>query len=91
MIMLRPAAPGTGVIAGGTIRAIMNCAGVNDVLSKSMGSSNSVNIVKATMKALQELETPETVAARRGKSIEDVAKRSIVAKKNNIVKTSKKK
>ena len=73
VVMLRPAAPGTGVIAGGPVRAVLECAGVHDVLSKSMGSSNAINIVHATVAALRLLETPESIAARRGKSLEEVA------------------
>ena len=73
VVMLRPAAPGTGVIAGGPVRAVLECAGVHDVLSKSLGSSNSINIVHATVAALKGLERPEAVAARRGKSLDEIA------------------
>ena len=73
VVMLRPAAPGTGVIAGGPVRAVLECAGVHDVLSKSLGSDNAINIVHATVAALQRLEPPEAVAARRGLPLEDVA------------------
>jgi len=73
VVMLRPAAPGTGVIAGGPVRAVLECAGIHDVLSKSLGSSNAINIVHATVAALRGLERPEEVAARRGLSLEDVA------------------
>ena len=73
VVMLRPASPGTGVIAGGSARAVLECAGIQDVLAKSLGSANSINVVHATGAALQQLEEPEQVAKRRGKSVEEVA------------------
>src|SRR6188768_508592 len=73
VVFLRPASPGTGVIAGGPVRAVLECAGIHDVLSKSLGSSNAINIVHATVDALKRLERPEAVAARRGKTVEEVA------------------
>jgi small subunit ribosomal protein S5 len=73
VVLLRPAAEGTGVIAGGPVRAVLECAGVHDVLSKSLGSSNTLNIVHATVAALKQLEEPQAVADRRGKSLAEVA------------------
>jgi len=73
VVLLKPASPGTGVIAGGPVRAVLECAGISDVLSKSLGSDNAINVVHATVAALRGLERPESVAARRGLPIEDVA------------------
>jgi small subunit ribosomal protein S5 len=73
VVLLKPASPGTGVIAGGPVRAVLECAGVHDVLSKSLGSSNPINIVHATVAALRGLTRPEEIAARRGLPLEDVA------------------
>jgi len=73
VVMLRPAAAGTGVIAGGPVRAVLECAGIHDVLSKSLGSSNAINIVHATVDALRRLEEPRSVAARRGLPLDEVA------------------
>ena len=73
VVLLRPASAGTGVIAGGPVRAVLECAGVHDVLSKSLGSDNAINIVHATVAALKGLQRPEEVAARRGLPLEDVA------------------
>ena len=73
VVLLRPASPGTGVIAGGSARAVLECAGVHDVLAKSLGSANAINVVQATVAALQQLEEPEEIARRRGMPLEDVA------------------
>ncbi|MFT4471105.1 30S ribosomal protein S5 [Arthrobacter sulfonylureivorans] len=73
VVMLRPAAAGTGVIAGGPVRAVLECAGIHDVLSKSLGSANAINIVHATVDALRRLEEPRSVAARRGLPLDEVA------------------
>jgi len=78
VVFLRPASPGTGVIAGGPVRAVLECAGVHDVLSKSLGSSNSINIVHATVAALKGLEQPEAVAARRGLPVDHVVPAAIL-------------
>lgn len=73
VVLLRPASPGTGVIAGGAVRSVLEAAGVHDVLSKSLGTPNAINILRATVAALKELEPPESVAARRGLSVDEVA------------------
>lgn len=78
VVLLRPAVAGTGVIAGGPVRAVLECAGIHDVLSKSLGSSNTINIVHATVTALQQLEEPRAVAARRGLDFDHVAPARLV-------------
>ena len=78
VVLLRPAAAGTGVIAGGPVRAVLECAGIHDVLSKSLGSSNTINIVHATVAALKQLEEPRAVAARRGLDFDQVAPARLV-------------
>jgi len=84
VVLLRPASAGTGVIAGGSARAVLECAGVHDVLAKSLGSANAINVVHATVEALQRLEQPETVAQRRGKPVEDVAPAAILRARSAV-------
>ncbi len=71
-VVIKPAAPGTGVIAGGAVRAVMESAGVRDVLTKVIGTNNPHNVVRATMEGLLALRHPEEIAARRGKSLEEI-------------------
>jgi small subunit ribosomal protein S5 len=73
--MLRPASPGTGVIAGGAVRAVVEVAGIRDILTKCIGTNNKINVVKATLDALRQLEGAAQVAARRGKPTEEIGGR----------------
>jgi small subunit ribosomal protein S5 len=71
-VLLKPASPGTGVIAGGGVRAVLEAAGISDILTKSLGSGNVLNVVVATIQALGNLKTPQDESARRGKSVKEV-------------------
>jgi len=71
-VLMQPASDGTGVIAGGGMRAVLECAGVRNVLAKSYGSRNAINVVRATVKALASVRSPEEIAAKRGKSLEEI-------------------
>jgi small subunit ribosomal protein S5 len=78
-VMLKPAAPGTGVIAGGAARQILESAGIHDVLAKSLGSANAINVARATMQGLHALRRPDDVAKLRGKSAEEVSTTGMLA------------
>jgi len=71
-IFMQPASSGTGVIAGGGMRAVLECAGVRNVLAKSYGSRNPINVVRATVKALAKVRSPDDIAAKRGKTLEEI-------------------
>lgn len=81
VVMMRPASEGTGVIAGGAARAVLEAAGISDILCKSLGSDNAINVVHATVNGLQQLQRPEAVAARRGKALDEVAPAGMLRKR----------
>src|SRR5207245_4132573 len=78
VVMLKPASPGTGVIAGGPVRAVVEAAGIKDILSKSLGSDNPINIVNAVMAALRGLKRPEDIAAARGRDLNEIGPRAML-------------
>jgi small subunit ribosomal protein S5 len=88
-VMLKPAAPGTGVVAGGAARIILEAAGVHDVLAKSLGSSNGINVAQATIQGLKTLRSPDQVAALRGKTPEEVTPAGVLRAYNESQRLAK--
>ncbi|NNN18376.1 MAG: 30S ribosomal protein S5 [Acidimicrobiaceae bacterium] len=86
-VMLKPAAPGTGVIAGGAARAILEMAGIHDILAKSLGSSNGINVAHATIAGLKGLKRPDEIAALRGKAAEEIVPHGILNAYNESQKS----
>jgi small subunit ribosomal protein S5 len=88
-ILLKPAAPGTGVISGGAMRAVIELAGIKDILTKSLGTNNPINTVRATIEALQSLRTAQEVAELRGKAVEDIVGRRLAQAYRSAEQTGK--